>query len=146
MRCQISWCKKLTCTGTLWQMFYLSEVHSRLWPHTPPPLTHCIRVYSILIHTWSIYSYRPCSSSSSSWNWQTLAAEQPRPGQAVRSVQKPFTEDPASEGSNILVWFGSLCVLPSPWMYCEAHLGTVGVPFYVKWRGRGVLISPVTVP
>jgi hypothetical protein len=28
--------------------------------------------------------------------------------------QKPFTEDPASEGSNILVWFGSLRVLPSP--------------------------------
>jgi hypothetical protein len=52
--------------------------------------------------------------------------------------QKPFTEDPASEGSNILVWFGSLCVLPSPWMYCEAHLGTVGVPFYENWRGRGV--------
>jgi hypothetical protein len=51
--------------------------------------------------------------------------------------QKPFTEDPASEGSNILVWFGSLCVLPSPWMYCEAHLGTVGVPFYENWRGRG---------
>ncbi len=53
-------------------------------------------------------------------------------------LQKPFTEDPASEGSNILVWFGSLCVLPSPWMYCEAHLGTVGVPFYENWRGRGV--------
>ncbi len=53
--------------------------------------------------------------------------------------QKPFTEDPASEGSNILVWFGSLCVLPSPWMYCEAHLGTVGVPFYetVKTEGGG---------
>ncbi len=52
--------------------------------------------------------------------------------------QKPFTEDPASEGSNILVWFGSLCVLPSPWMYCEARLRTVGVPFYENWRGRGV--------
>ncbi len=31
--------------------------------------------------------------------------------------QKPFTEDPSSEGSNLLVWFGSLYVLPSPWMY-----------------------------
>jgi hypothetical protein len=28
--------------------------------------------------------------------------------------QKLFTEDPSSEGSNILVWFGSLYVLPSP--------------------------------
>ncbi len=53
--------------------------------------------------------------------------------------QKPFTEDPASEGSNIFVWFGSLCVLPSPWMYCEAHLGTVGVHFYENWSGRGGL-------
>ncbi len=30
------------------------------------------------------------------------------------TAQKPFTEDPLSEGSNILVWFGSLYVLPSP--------------------------------
>jgi hypothetical protein len=44
--------------------------------------------------------------------------------------QKQFTEDPASEGSNILVWFGSLSVLPSPWKYCEAQLGTVGEPVY----------------
>jgi hypothetical protein len=42
--------------------------------------------------------------------------------------QKQFTEDPASEGSNILVWFGSLYVLPSPGMYCEAQWGTVGEP------------------
>jgi hypothetical protein len=40
--------KKLTCKGTF---FY--QVLSVWGPesHTPPPLTHCIRVYSILIHT-----------------------------------------------------------------------------------------------
>ncbi len=43
--------KKSTCKVTLRQVFYLSEVSSP--PLTPysPPLTHCIRVYSILIHT-----------------------------------------------------------------------------------------------
>jgi hypothetical protein len=43
--------KKFTCKGALWQVFYLSE--APFPPMTPyyPPLTHCIRVYSILIHT-----------------------------------------------------------------------------------------------
>jgi hypothetical protein len=42
--------KKLTCKGTLRQVFYLSEAPSP--PMTPySPLIHCIRVYSILIHT-----------------------------------------------------------------------------------------------
>ncbi len=45
--------KKLTCKGTLRQLFYLSEAPSP--PMTPYsfPLTHCIRVYSYLfsIHT-----------------------------------------------------------------------------------------------
>ncbi len=37
---------KLTYKGTLWQVFIcLPE---------PPPLTHCIRVYSILIHTGKV--------------------------------------------------------------------------------------------
>jgi hypothetical protein len=45
---------KLTCKGTLRQVFYLSEAHfpyygSILLP--PSPLTHCILVYNILIHT-----------------------------------------------------------------------------------------------
>ncbi len=46
-----------------------------------------------------------------------------------RKTQKQCTEDPTSEGSNILVWFGSLYVLPSPLMYCEVQLGTVGETF-----------------
>ncbi len=39
--------KKFTCTGTSLQVFIC------LWPRTPypPPLAHCIRVYSILIRT-----------------------------------------------------------------------------------------------
>jgi hypothetical protein len=36
--------KKLTCKGTMRQVFFC------LRPTTPYPLTHCIRVYSILIH------------------------------------------------------------------------------------------------
>jgi hypothetical protein len=46
--------KKLTYKGTLRQVFYLSEVPSPpMTPYTPPAptLTHCTRVYSILIHT-----------------------------------------------------------------------------------------------
>jgi hypothetical protein len=45
--------KKLACKGTLMQVFYLSEAPSP--PITPysVPLTHCVRVYSILIHTGS---------------------------------------------------------------------------------------------
>ena len=43
--------KKLTLKGTFRQVFFLFEAPSP--PMTPysPPLTHCIRVYSILIHT-----------------------------------------------------------------------------------------------
>jgi hypothetical protein len=43
--------KKLTCKGTSHQVFYLYEAPSP--PVTPysSPLTHCIRVYSILIPT-----------------------------------------------------------------------------------------------
>ncbi len=37
-----------------------------------------------------------------------------RIGLSYRPAQKQFTEDPASECSNILVWFGSHYVLPSP--------------------------------
>jgi hypothetical protein len=37
--------KKLTCKGTMRQVFFC------LRPRTPYPLTHCIRVYSIPIHT-----------------------------------------------------------------------------------------------
>jgi hypothetical protein len=37
--------KKFTCKGTLRQVFYLSEAPSPPMTHTPPPLTHCIRVY-----------------------------------------------------------------------------------------------------
>jgi hypothetical protein len=40
--------KKLTCTETLQQVFIFLRPRE---PHTPPPLTHCMRVYSILIHT-----------------------------------------------------------------------------------------------
>ncbi len=44
--------KQLTCKGTVRQVFYLSEAPPpTVRPHTPHPLTHCIRVYSILIHT-----------------------------------------------------------------------------------------------
>jgi hypothetical protein len=38
---------QLTCKGTLQQVFICLR--------TPPPLTHCIRVYSILIHTEYIF-------------------------------------------------------------------------------------------
>jgi hypothetical protein len=40
--------KKLTCKGTLRQVFYLSEAPSPAMtlPYTPPPLTHCIGVYT----------------------------------------------------------------------------------------------------
>jgi hypothetical protein len=42
--------KKLTCKVTLRQMFYLSE--GPLLSYEPiPPHTHCILVYSIIIHT-----------------------------------------------------------------------------------------------
>jgi hypothetical protein len=40
--------KKLTCKGTLRQVFYLSETPSPPMtpsPPAPPPITHCIRVY-----------------------------------------------------------------------------------------------------
>ncbi len=41
---------KLTCKGTLRQVFYLSEApFPPMTPHTPPPLTHCICLYSVLI-------------------------------------------------------------------------------------------------
>ncbi len=44
--------KKFTCKGTLRLLFYLSEGPSpSMTPYSPPPLTHCIRVKSILIHT-----------------------------------------------------------------------------------------------
>jgi hypothetical protein len=39
--------KNLTCKGTLQQGVYLSEAQKPI----PTPLTHCIREYSILIHT-----------------------------------------------------------------------------------------------
>ncbi len=39
--------KILTCKGTFRQVFYLSEAP----PLHTPPFTHCMRVYSILIHT-----------------------------------------------------------------------------------------------
>ncbi len=32
----------------MWQVFYLSEALHSYDPHTPPPLTHCILVYSLL--------------------------------------------------------------------------------------------------
>jgi hypothetical protein len=40
--------KKLTCQGTLRQVFYLFEAPYSpmiLIPYSPPPHTHCIRVY-----------------------------------------------------------------------------------------------------
>ncbi len=44
--------KKLTCKGTLRQVLYLSEAPSRPIMTPPhPPLTHCIRVQRIFIHT-----------------------------------------------------------------------------------------------
>ncbi len=43
--------KNFTCKGTLRQVFYLSEAPPSYDPIFPSPLTHCIRVYSILIHT-----------------------------------------------------------------------------------------------
>jgi hypothetical protein len=39
--------KKLTCKGTLQEGVYLSEAQNPI----PPPPSHCIRVYSILLHT-----------------------------------------------------------------------------------------------
>ncbi len=39
--------KKLTCKRTLRQVF----ISLKPRPHIPHPLTHCIRVFSILIHT-----------------------------------------------------------------------------------------------
>ncbi len=55
-------------------------------------------------------------------------------GNRSAELQKQLTEDPSREGSNILVWFGSLNVLQSPWMCCEAQLGTVGEPLYENWH------------
>ena len=43
--------KKWTRKGTLRQVFYLSEAPPSYDPILPSPLTHCIRVYSTLIHT-----------------------------------------------------------------------------------------------
>ncbi len=45
--------KKITCKKTLRQVFYLSEAPSPpMTPYSPPPpLTHCMRVCIILIHT-----------------------------------------------------------------------------------------------
>ncbi len=43
--------QKFTWKGTLRQVFYLSEASSASMTPYSPPLTHCIRVYSILIHT-----------------------------------------------------------------------------------------------
>ncbi len=45
--------KKLTCKETLRQVLYLSEAPSPPMGYDPycHPLTHCIRVYSKLIHT-----------------------------------------------------------------------------------------------
>jgi hypothetical protein len=43
--------KKLTCKGTLRQVFCLSKAPSPPMTPYPPFLTHCIRVNSILIHT-----------------------------------------------------------------------------------------------
>jgi hypothetical protein len=40
--------KKFTCTGTLRQVFICLRLRI---PYPPPPFTHCIRVYRILIHT-----------------------------------------------------------------------------------------------
>ncbi len=40
--------KKLTCKGTLRQVFICLTPRA---PFSPTPFTHCIRVYSILIHT-----------------------------------------------------------------------------------------------
>ncbi len=41
--------KKLTCKGPLRQVFYLSEVPSPpMTPNSPPPLTHCLPVYSTI--------------------------------------------------------------------------------------------------
>ncbi len=48
-RCNVKcrYLKQMTCKGTLRQVFYLSEAPSPpIWSHTPPPLTHCIRVYN----------------------------------------------------------------------------------------------------
>jgi hypothetical protein len=44
--------KNLPVKGLLRQVFYLSEAPSPpTTPYSSPPLSHCIRVYSILIHT-----------------------------------------------------------------------------------------------
>ncbi len=43
--------KKFTCKGTVQQVFICLRPPPPRQPHTSPPLTHCIRVYSILIHT-----------------------------------------------------------------------------------------------
>ncbi len=63
-----------------------------------PHSTHCSSLYPTTLQK---YIRRGPNYSLLSSRW-------------VHPNQKPFTEDPASEGSNILVWFGSLCVLPSP--------------------------------
>jgi hypothetical protein len=43
---------QVPCKGALRQVFNLSEAPSSpKTPHSPPPLTHCTCVYSILINT-----------------------------------------------------------------------------------------------
>ncbi len=44
---------KLTCKRTLRQVFYLSEAPFLPWPHTPLPLTHCIRVYNVRVYLFT---------------------------------------------------------------------------------------------
>ncbi len=47
MQCKMSSYKKFTCKGDFAAGVYLSEAQNPI----PPSLTHCIRVYSIIIHT-----------------------------------------------------------------------------------------------
>ncbi len=49
-QCKMLSYKKLTCKGTLRPVLICLKPRT---PYPPPPhLTHCIRIYSILIHTW----------------------------------------------------------------------------------------------
>jgi hypothetical protein len=57
MQCQMMLSNKVTCKGTLRQVFYLSEVHSPpMTPYYPLPIIKAANVfmYSILIHTGKV--------------------------------------------------------------------------------------------
>jgi hypothetical protein len=77
-------------------------------------LANWARCVQLALFNWAIIPQSREGERRDSENFSALSASAYSTAWLVRVTQKPFTEDPSSEGSNILVWFGSLYVLPSP--------------------------------